>query len=590
MLALARVSDWTLFGGRRMDLNLHLGLPRSPPPRRRDLGSDLSLSSLPPRPSPSTTVEDGRAPIPMSGAVEPSESHPPHANSQAEYGPELPVVLPSDRVYTPEYASCFAPIQPVVGDPEGTDAPYSPIRVEHLPALQEPGEAYLPPFVRGSANHQDHGAATFSFYPSITVQTGESLRPADGPSSRTGPSCYPDLCFSRLMQSSNRWPNRRFRSSLPHSGERLSFGSSLLPNPEQRVPDIVSSQRPSECNDKHKLIAENKAMEASEDEREDKSKSAANFECNICFDMAAEPVVTSCGHLFCWPCLYQWLHIHSDHKECPVCKGEVTEPKIIPIYGRGSSQTGVEKKNGEDAESAVKIPPRPHGNRFESFRQQVWSVSRRLDEGIAASWRRILDQQIRTGNRYGAFADPSQQDIYDSVHGRALIRLRMRRMSREVNPESGSVTGELGLPVNNMPTPIASNTDSIFQDGARHQFSMYDVGRDRSAAITANFGRVVGQFTSSGNGYGASTSSVDPPNSSPFVSGPRVESALAADQASASSTMADIQGDVASSDALAEPYNAGSSWFNMRRGRSSTSGSFDADGGVLDSSKRRRLN
>jgi E3 ubiquitin-protein ligase RNF5 len=29
------------------------------------------------------------------------------------------------------------------------------------------------------------------------------------------------------------------------------------------------------------------------------------FECNICLEMAKEPIVTLCGHLFCWPCLFR---------------------------------------------------------------------------------------------------------------------------------------------------------------------------------------------------------------------------------------------------------------------------------------------
>jgi len=29
------------------------------------------------------------------------------------------------------------------------------------------------------------------------------------------------------------------------------------------------------------------------------------FECNICLETASEPVITLCGHLFCWPCIYQ---------------------------------------------------------------------------------------------------------------------------------------------------------------------------------------------------------------------------------------------------------------------------------------------
>ncbi|KAG6499778.1 hypothetical protein ZIOFF_039570 [Zingiber officinale] len=79
----------------RMDLNLYLGLPRSPPSHSRDLGSDLSLNSLP-WSSPTTTVEERGSSIPMSGAVEPSESHPPYSPSHEEYNPELLVALPED--------------------------------------------------------------------------------------------------------------------------------------------------------------------------------------------------------------------------------------------------------------------------------------------------------------------------------------------------------------------------------------------------------------------------------------------------------------------------------------------------------------
>lgn len=28
------------------------------------------------------------------------------------------------------------------------------------------------------------------------------------------------------------------------------------------------------------------------------------FECNICLEIATEPILTNCGHLFCWPCIY----------------------------------------------------------------------------------------------------------------------------------------------------------------------------------------------------------------------------------------------------------------------------------------------
>ncbi|KAF9613613.1 hypothetical protein IFM89_009439 [Coptis chinensis] len=54
------------------------------------------------------------------------------------------------------------------------------------------------------------------------------------------------------------------------------------------------------------------------------------------------------GCYFMWSfvlaCLYRWLHIHCDHRECPVCKGEVTEADITPIYGRGNSKRKVEER------------------------------------------------------------------------------------------------------------------------------------------------------------------------------------------------------------------------------------------------------
>jgi hypothetical protein len=36
-----------------------------------------------------------------------------------------------------------------------------------------------------------------------------------------------------------------------------------------------------------------------------KPKKRTQFDCNICFDAARDPVVTQCGHLYCWPCLHQ---------------------------------------------------------------------------------------------------------------------------------------------------------------------------------------------------------------------------------------------------------------------------------------------
>lgn len=169
------------------------------------------------------------------------------------------------------------------------------------------------------------------------------------------------------------------------------------------------------------------------DKQTEVANSAANFECNICLDVACEPVVTLCGHLFCWPCIYQWLHCYSASKECPVCKGEVTDKNIIPIYGRGVNAKISKNPNpNEDAP-----PPRPHARRVESWRQ------RESERGVLLPLSRRLEELIRLrNNRRGRLArsndngNPRQNEsIHDLVMAatdRIVTRLRaVRRLQNE---------------------------------------------------------------------------------------------------------------------------------------------------------------
>ncbi|XP_068159857.1 E3 ubiquitin-protein ligase RNF185-like [Drosophila tropicalis] len=94
---------------------------------------------------------------------------------------------------------------------------------------------------------------------------------------------------------------------------------------------------------------------ATTDEK-DKEQEESLYECNICLDTAKDAVVSMCGHLFCWPCLHQWLLTRPNRKLCPVCKAAVDKDKVIPLYGRNSTRQ-------EDPRN--KVPPRPAGQRTE---------------------------------------------------------------------------------------------------------------------------------------------------------------------------------------------------------------------------------
>ena len=76
--------------------------------------------------------------------------------------------------------------------------------------------------------------------------------------------------------------------------------------------------------------------ERKEDENEMKEKeSNSQFQCSICLDTCQNPVVTQCGHMYCWECLREWL---DQQKTCPMCHSQVTEETVIPIF-TGSDST-----------------------------------------------------------------------------------------------------------------------------------------------------------------------------------------------------------------------------------------------------------
>ena len=51
------------------------------------------------------------------------------------------------------------------------------------------------------------------------------------------------------------------------------------------------------CKEEH--ACETNALEELEADR------LAPFECNICFELANDAVITLCGHMYCWNCLYR---------------------------------------------------------------------------------------------------------------------------------------------------------------------------------------------------------------------------------------------------------------------------------------------
>ncbi|XP_020571587.1 uncharacterized protein LOC110018580 [Phalaenopsis equestris] len=340
------------------------------------------------------------------------------------------------------------------------------------------------------------------------------------------------------------------RGDLRH--EILPFDLNYEPCEETEGLSIVESMPEIACspNVRQQAPAAVVAPDSSEKEEEERHRRATNFECNICFDIAKEPVVTSCGHLFCWPCLYLWLHVHSKHKECPVCKGEVTEASITPIYGRGCSRSANENKDEGNSAAGISIPWRPRGNRLESRRQNFDRNSRFVGAEITNSWRLYENDQIH--NRSG-FIGREYVLMNEMLAGDPSIHTSSRaRRLEQGNTEDGPTT---------MEGRFQREDESVLRDSGTESIPN-EIDTGRGAYIF--------------------------PTIDSLVRIPIAGAGPSADQASASTSMTEIINECSARDDSTEPHS-GRSFSPYQRIRRSNSSSSSDDGGNRWTRKRIRL-
>lgn len=52
--------------------------------------------------------------------------------------------------------------------------------------------------------------------------------------------------------------------------------------------------------------------------------------CTLCLEPMKDPSVTTCGHVFCWTCIGDWVR---EKPECPLCRQGVLGQHILPLRG-----------------------------------------------------------------------------------------------------------------------------------------------------------------------------------------------------------------------------------------------------------------
>lgn len=50
--------------------------------------------------------------------------------------------------------------------------------------------------------------------------------------------------------------------------------------------------------------------------------------CTLCSERRSDPTSTTCGHVFCWTCIHQWL---KSRNECPLCRAPTEPSRLIHL-------------------------------------------------------------------------------------------------------------------------------------------------------------------------------------------------------------------------------------------------------------------
>lgn len=144
---------------------------------------------------------------------------------------------------------------------------------------------------------------------------------------------------------------------------------------EQYIHDSVSQN-----GNKEDDTSFTKWKSSSESVNESVDGPSGGFDCNICLETVQDPVVTYCGHLYCWPCIYVWIdhqrtrkeYIDKKNAQCPVCKSEVSEDTIVTLYGHGKTTESLSEEKGLNIGVTIpRKPPSPRSNGQTSPAQQA---------------------------------------------------------------------------------------------------------------------------------------------------------------------------------------------------------------------------
>ncbi|KAG2379627.1 hypothetical protein C9374_006744 [Naegleria lovaniensis] len=211
-----------------------------------------------------------------------------------------------------------------------------------------------------------------SLPPSLPESEATTLSSSSGPTTEENPTTTPIPNSMMTLERSNEDPiiSDYVSDEETNTSNTTSIHQQVQVNVNHHHTDHTTTP-PSHIDSTSNTTTDNNTSHVQQQPNSNPNTSHDSdsmWSCNICFDTANEPVITQCGHLYCWSCLYRWMQSHSTQNlQCPVCKAGIQQDKIIPIYGRGSSSnTRSDSNENQTFQNSDGVPSRPRAQYTDS--------------------------------------------------------------------------------------------------------------------------------------------------------------------------------------------------------------------------------
>ncbi|WPH01162.1 peroxisome biogenesis factor 10 [Acrodontium crateriforme] len=107
-----------------------------------------------------------------------------------------------------------------------------------------------------------------------------------------------------------------------------TFNTALFLEPPQGADPAVQKERIERIT--HTSVSATHRFDLKEQEVMQWIDGKQQRKCTLCLDTMKDPSVTTCGHVFCWTCVTDWLR---EQPMCPLCRQSALVQHVLPLRG-----------------------------------------------------------------------------------------------------------------------------------------------------------------------------------------------------------------------------------------------------------------